>query len=77
MKAQKEEIKKMKGNQQHLKKQCEHDIRKGEREMAKLKEKLVQVYGNVVVIKSTGNDALKRHSQPQCNAYICCPWLSQ
>ena len=43
VKAQKEEIKKMKGNQQHLKKQFEHEIRKGEREMAKLKEKLVQV----------------------------------
>ena len=46
VKAQKEEIKKMKGNQQYLKKQFEHDIRKGEREMAKLKEKLVQVWKN-------------------------------
>lgn len=43
VKTQKEEIKKMKGNQLHLKKQFEHDIRKGQREMAKLKEKLVQV----------------------------------
>ena len=34
----------MKGNQQHLKKQFEHDIKKVEREMEKLKEKLVQVF---------------------------------
>ena len=49
VKSQKEEIKKMKGNQQHLKKQFEHDIRKGEREMGKLKEKLVQVLHIVYV----------------------------
>lgn len=43
VKSQKEEIKKMKGNQQYLRKQFEHDVRKSEREMVKLKEKLVQV----------------------------------
>ncbi|CAB3994559.1 Hypothetical predicted protein, partial [Paramuricea clavata] len=58
VKAQKEEIKKMKGNQQYLKKQFEHDIRKGEREMAKLKEKLVQLLNYKTKEKSLGMDML-------------------
>ena len=58
VKSQKEEIKKMKGNQQHLKKQFEHDIRKGEREMGKLKEKLVQLLNYKTKEKSLGMDML-------------------
>ncbi|XP_046851272.1 afadin- and alpha-actinin-binding protein B-like [Xenia sp. Carnegie-2017] len=58
VKSQKEEIKKMKGNQQYLRKQFEHDVRKSEREMVKLKEKLVQTLNHRTKDKSLGMDML-------------------